>query len=183
MAKFLTNREYYNSFQTANKVEPHLQDIIWKAIQKTQAPLNAKISPDSDITVKKHIKDTLTAPPTVAEFKAACKHNKGGNAPGPSGFTWQMVSNWSEPLTEHVYNLLISIHADGSSPQHWAWKWLAPIPKVTANVTVKDLRPLSLIEVLRKLWNGIQVRKVWPLLEKYKLLHNAQNAYLRKKGL
>ena len=34
----------------------------------------------------------------------------------------------------------------------------------------------------KKLWNGIQVRKVWPLLEKYKLLHNAQNAYLRKRG-
>ena len=39
-----------------------------------------------------------------------------------------------------------------------------------------------MIEVLRKLWNGIQVRKVWPLLAKYKLLHNAQNAYLRNRG-
>ena len=41
---------------------------------------------------------------------------------------------------------------------------------------------LSLIEVLRKLWNGIQVRKVWPLLAKYNLLHNSQNAYMRNKG-
>ena len=57
-----------------------------------------------------------------------------------------------------------------------------PNTEVPCNVTVKDLRPLSLIEVLRKLWNGIQVRKVWPLLTKYNLLHNAQNTYLRKRG-
>ena len=180
--RLLTDRQYYNNFQSENKVEPHLQDILWRAIQKTQEPLNAKISPDSDTTVKDHIEATLTAPPTLAEFKSACKNTKGGDAPGPSGLTWQMVSNWSDPVVEHVYNLLISIHADGSSPQHWAWKWLAPIPKVTSNVTVKDLRPLSLIEVLRKLWNGIQVRKVWPLLAKHNLLHNAQNAYLRNRG-
>ncbi len=60
--KLLTNREYYDTFQTTNKVEPHLQEIIWKAIHKTQAPLNAKISADSDTTVRQHIEATLTAP-------------------------------------------------------------------------------------------------------------------------
>ena len=96
--KLLTNRAYYNTFQTTNKVEPHLQDIIWNAIQKTQAPLNAKISADSDTTVRQHIEATLTAPPTLAEFKSACKHTKGGDAPGPSELTWQMVSNWLDTL-------------------------------------------------------------------------------------
>ena len=86
----------------------------------------------------------------------ACKHTKGGAAPGTSGLTWQMIEHWSDEIVTHVYNLLIAIHAEGSSPAHWAWKWLSPVPKVTHNITTKDLRPLSLIEVLRKLWNGLQ---------------------------
>ena len=59
----------------------------------------------------------------------ACKHTKGGAAPGMSGLTWQMIEHWSDEVVTHVYNLLIAIHADGSSPAHWAWKWLSLIQK------------------------------------------------------
>jgi hypothetical protein len=31
------------------------------------------------------------------------------------------------------------------------WKWLAPMPKIEGDITVKDLRPLTLIEVTRKI--------------------------------
>ena len=40
--KILTNRKYYNQFQTTNKVLPHLQEIIWKALQKHKHHLTPK---------------------------------------------------------------------------------------------------------------------------------------------
>ena len=85
--RLLNDRAYYDEFQATNNIPHHLQETIWKAIQSTQEPLNAKISPDSEVTVKQHIEESLTAPPTLKEFKSACKHTRGGNAPGMSDLT------------------------------------------------------------------------------------------------
>ena len=66
-------------------------------------------------------------------------------------------------------------------PDFWKLKWLVPIPKVDMNVGRGDLRPLMLIEVLRKLWYGFTVETMWDFLEDNKLLESNQFAYRRGK--
>ena len=44
----------------------------------------------------------------------------------------------------------------------------------------KDLRPLMLLETLRKVWCGFAVTKVWKFLEGHHLLESTQFAYRKK---
>ena len=49
------------------------------------------------------------------------------------------------------------------------------------NPTLEQLRPLMLIEVLRKVWCGFNVSTVWKFLEKHKVLEDIQFAYRRNR--
>ena len=54
--------------------------------------------------------------------------------------------------------------------------------KTGDDISVNDLRPLTLIEVTRKLWTSITVRKIWHVIEKHNLLHPSQHGYRRRRG-
>jgi hypothetical protein len=53
------------------------------------------------------------------------------------------------------------------------------MPK-TPDPSPKDLRPLMLVETLRKVWCGFAVTKVWKFLEGHHLLESTQFAYRKK---
>ena len=50
-----------------------------------------------------------------------------------------------------------------------------------ADPTLDQLRPLMLIEVLRKVWLGFNVSEAWRFLEQHKLLEDIQFAYRRNR--
>jgi hypothetical protein len=50
------------------------------------------------------------------------------------------------------------------------------MPKVL-NPTEKDLRPLMMVEVLRKAWYSFSIKKMWTFLERHKLIQKNQFAY------
>ena len=54
------------------------------------------------------------------------------------------------------------------------------MPKVP-DPQLTQLRPLMLIEVLRKVWSGFAVNEVWSFLEKHQLLEDIQFAYRRNR--
>ena len=54
------------------------------------------------------------------------------------------------------------------------------MPKVPGP-RLDQLRPLMLIEVLRKVWSGFNVNEVWRFLEKHQLLEDIQFAYRRNR--
>ena len=62
------------------------------------------------------------------------------------------------------------------------WRWLCPIPKKTGDIRREDLRPLSLVEVLRKSWASHVVWKMRVLWEKNGLLDDSQSAYRAGRG-
>ncbi len=67
---------------------------------------------------------------------------------------------------------------DNHTPDWWKGDWLVPMPKVM-NPTEKDLRPLMMVEVLRKAWYSFSIKKMWVFLEKHKLIQINQFAYRR----
>ena len=91
------------------------------------------------------------------------------------------MSKWPVSTIKLMYKALCSLMAADETPDFWKMKWLVPIPKVDMNVGREDLRPLMLIEVLRKLWYGFTGVKVWNFLEKHNLLEGNQFAYRRGK--
>ena len=58
-----------------------------------------------------------------------------------------------------IHDCLTAMWVDKEILEHHKWQWLLPIPKV-ASPALTDLRPLSLVEVLRKLRASVLMRKV-----------------------
>ena len=82
------------------------------------------------------------------------------SAPGVTGLSYNMMRTWTEPIIDAAYRGIASYWTSDTFPPDWTWKWLAPIPK-KPQPHLDDLRPLSLLEPLRKVWMSIVVRKIW----------------------
>ena len=81
-----------------------------------------------------------------------------------------------------VYDILATMWANKEIPQEWKWRWLVPIPKVTDNVGLNDLRPLMLTDVLRKIWVSIIVNKIQKHWVRHDLLASSQHGTLEHHG-
>lgn len=124
----------------------------------------------------------LMATPTLQEFQQSINHTKSFSSGGMSGLTNNMMKCWPKKMVESVHMMLCDIwNDDHGIPDYWKWKWLVPIPKVP-NPAKEDLRPLALIEVLRKVWSGIFVHRIQKFLEFNKLLDSAQHGFRAHKG-
>ena len=128
---------------------------------------------DSD---KRALSIDLRTPPTYEAFQAKLKYGKGGHTGGMIGLTYNMMAEWSEPITKIVYDGLCKMQQENHTPDWFKGRWLVPMPKVL-NPTEKDLRPLMMVEVLRKAWYSFSIKKMWTFLESHKLIQKNQFAY------
>ena len=99
------------------------------------------------------------AVPTAEEFVGSIRHAKRGSAPGMSGLSYNMITEWPPFIVVGVYESLARLWLDTTTPTYWKWRWLVPIPKA-ATPTLQELRPLSLLEALRKIWFSVTVHRV-----------------------
>ena len=107
----------------------------------------------------------FASPPSYEEFCKAIKHGKNGSAPGMSGLSYNMIKAWPASCKQAAYDCLERQWKDKHYCPSWKWRWLVPIPKKFNDLTLlKDLRPLMLIETLRKLWTHLimdKIQQVW----------------------
>eukprot|EP00595_Chromulina_sp_UTEXLB2642_P001344 CAMPEP_0196768582 /NCGR_PEP_ID=MMETSP1095-20130614/42952_1 /TAXON_ID=96789 ORGANISM="Chromulina nebulosa, Strain UTEXLB2642" /NCGR_SAMPLE_ID=MMETSP1095 /ASSEMBLY_ACC=CAM_ASM_000446 /LENGTH=346 /DNA_ID=CAMNT_0042138439 /DNA_START=2760 /DNA_END=3797 /DNA_ORIENTATION=- len=89
--------------------------------------------------------------PTLTQFLDATNHSK-DSAPGLSGLTYKMIQIWPKTIKILVYHALINLYRHNHVPNQWNWRLLCYIPKSEGTTTVGNLRPLALIESLRKMW-------------------------------
>ena len=80
-----------------------------------------------------------------------------------------------------VYEELKDYYERKKIPKGWGNALLAPIPKVP-DPALKDLRPLMLYEVLRKIWVGTIMEKVREYWMKWGLINEGQHGFMRGKG-
>lgn len=120
--------------------------------------------------------DMAAVEPTHAEFLIAIRNAPKGKAPGPSGLTYNMIKGWSDTVSRWAYDCLLRLWRSDSTELWWNSKLLYPIPK-TENPTLDTLRPIMLLESLRKLWMKIIIQKVMHSWELHKVLCPAQYGF------
>ena len=76
-----------------------------------------------------------------------------------------------------IFFALSTLYETHSIPNSWLWKWLVPLPKCH-NPQLTDLRPLVLIEALRKAWVGIFTFRINIFLHKNNILSNNQHGFI-----
>ena len=93
-----------------------------------------------------------------------------------------MVKGWPDSVLTRVHSLLTLAFSD-PTPKWLQWGWLCPKPKDPANgITLNSLRRLMLLEVLRKLWIWIYIRKIVHLWESHQTLTHSQHGFRRGHG-
>ena len=87
--------------------------------------------------------------PTYDEFLQSISSLDPKSAGGPSGLTYLLVQYWPENVKERVYEVIKTSWAGKLPMKEWGDKLVQIIPKIKG-AGLKDLRPLMLVEVMRK---------------------------------
>ena len=90
-----------------------------------------------------------------------------------SDFSYSMLKDLSREIKHQIYKSLVEAWEKKETPEAWKWKWLLPIPK-QENPDLSQLRPICLLEALRKLWSRIFVQRIANFLHAQKILHQGQ---------
>ena len=143
-------------------------DIIWTALHKRKIPRNSL--------------SAIAECPSLLEFRKAIALSKKDSAAGLSGLSYNMLKIAPLPVITAIYDCLCALWVNKEVPEHHKWRWLLPIPKVTSP-ELTDLRPLSLVEVSRKLWASILMRKVSSEWARTKCLNNRQHGFVTGRSM
>ena len=120
-------------------------------------------------------------PPTFSRFMTELKRKKGGSTGGFTGLTYELIKAWPESTLRMVHKLLSQAWMSRSTLEYWNWKWLVPIPKVP-DPNVDQIRPIMLLESLRKLWTSIIIKDIHQALLRHRILHPAQHGFQPRHG-
>ena len=77
------------------------------------------------------------------------------------------------------------MHEHYFTPVEWHWNWLNVIPKKMQENGIPlaaDLRPLELVDSVRRLWIGIIDRKLTKATDKYDVFSQAQRGSRKNSG-
>ena len=119
--------------------------------------------------------------PSFQEFEQSLKQKAGGTAGGPSGITYHTVKMWPVEWREAAYRCMVGFWTHHGLAKEWQWRWLVPLLK-TGGSTIDDLRPIMLLDVLRKIWTTLVMGSITSVLLKHKVLRATQHAYLPQRG-
>jgi hypothetical protein len=122
----------------------------------------------------KEIAEILKSGVSLEEFKKHLKKMDHGTAPGWTGCTHAMMKCWPEEIVEEVHALLTKL-APHSSPHWWSYRMVSPLQKVAGSNSLESLRPIMLLEVMRKVWTTLLHRKIANVWERYNLLAEGQS--------
>ena len=131
---------------------------------------NAIQHPKDDMIAHKRQSDEiereLNKCPTREELGIAIEDATKGKAGGPTGATYNMLKLATKEMIEDIYIILVELWENNLEiADFWQNRWLKAVPKNEDNLTAENTRPIMLIEVTRKLWMGILMKKNRKALE------------------
>jgi hypothetical protein len=97
----------------------------------------------------------IQTPVSLQAFMAAIKGQPSGKAPGPSGLTANMIKSWPDSIINLAHSIIQTLWSRGEVPGWWGDRLLCLASKSSAEFSLDNLRPISLFEVIRKIWLGI----------------------------
>ena len=133
---------------------------------------------DERDSAEEKMTETFQEAPTFEEWQEAIRSSHNNSSGGVSGCSYNQLKHWPIELSQDVYSTLVDCWTDKAIPPGWKWRWLVPIPKKAADIpSIKDLRPLILVEAVRKIWSRLVIQKMKEVWQEIPLLNNAQHGY------
>jgi hypothetical protein len=149
-----------------SKIPKSLQDGLRRACMRKSTP-----------ELEEDMRLALDQPFSLEEFTAAIKHLSKDKSPGPSMVNSNMIKGWDPGMVEYVHSLMQVLWENKKIPIWMKDHILSPLPKIPGNTELKNMRPISLFEIIRKLWTGMVVRRIQAVWTTHKILHSAQHGF------
>ncbi|MBQ27686.1 MAG: hypothetical protein CMH81_06050 [Nitrospiraceae bacterium] len=130
----------------------------------------------------KKIQDALRQQITISEFHSTLDGMAKDKAPGPSMVTTNMIKKWTPEIKIEVLGLLQTLWTHRHVPRWWRDRVMTPLLKKPGHTSLKNLRPIGLLEVLRKLMTRIITHRLLHIWEEDEVLHPAQHGYRWRHG-
>ena len=129
-------------------------------------------------TVENELKDILKSPPTLVEFEEGIRRAKTNSSAGISGVSYNMLKRLPAALVKTLHSCLVRIWESQEIPEWWTERWLVPIPKKEQDVTnITNLRPLILVEAVRKIWCKLLLQRILRVWKKHDVLQHTQHGF------
>ena len=164
----LTNLEFH---AMAPDVPAPLKDLIWSSLRSV--PTETRDTVANSLSWEK-----IT--PTIAEFHQLLNSSSKKSAGGPTGATYRLIQLLPLPTKELLFGSMLKCWEARDLPAFWNNKLLYPLAKKQNTHSMKNIRPIILLEVSRKLWFKIISRKILAALESASALQSNQYGFRAK---
>jgi len=147
-------------------------EIIYEAIVKPEDDMDKRTKQCEELKIE------LEKCPTIDELNNAINRSKKGKAGGPTGLTYNMLKLASKEMVNDIYKEMVELwNNELEIADFWQNRWLKAVSKGDYQITAESARPIMLIEVTRKLWMSILMKRIEKNWRKYKVIDDAQHAY------
>ena len=146
---------------------------IWNAMYSVPEQKRAKV--ESDLQW-----DQLA--PTLSEFVQSISNAPKKSAGGPTGATYKLLNLLPDQTKVVLYLALLECWETRTIPAFWNKKLLHLLGKKHNTFTIANIRPIVLIEVTRKLWFKLIVKKILRSLERHEVLQASQYGFRTKRS-
>jgi hypothetical protein len=162
----------------SNCLHPHSSIPIQmqKGLRKVCAK---KVTPHVQQQVHEAINNTIT----LQDFEDAIEDIPADGAPGPSQVTANMIKAWSAETRAFIYEHMLNMWSTRTTPKWFKDKLLKLAPKVAGNSDLSNMRPISLYEIIRKVWTTIVAKRINLVWHTNKVLHPSRYGYQLDNGV
>lgn len=167
-----TSWENFSDLHNRLGIPVDLLRRLWHAIERVPAKKDLAVS----------LEEALGVPPSYEDFCRLIGKLNTSSAGGMSGLTYSMIKAWPEAFKAAAYSALAAIWESGVPPEYWKFKWIVPLPKDSGEVKISRLRPIVLLEALRKIWSRLITYKLEGSLQAFEVLSKAQHGGVRGQG-
>jgi len=166
-----TDKQKFIQATNHHNIPDSLRELIWEAMY-----------PPNVAAAKKELESLLETPPTWEQYMETVQLKRRDTAGGMTGVTYTQISYWPEVVHRAVYKCLSDMWPSRHIPNWWKNRWLVPLAKPGLPQTPQNLRPICLVEVLRKLWMSITINRIKAVWEKHGVLDESQHGFRGERG-
>ena len=163
-------------------IPPRLGTLIWRSIHST-----SQVEQDGSsfrLRVAEQLATAVATPPSLEEFIYQIRQAPSNSAGGATGLSYNQMKKWGPQTLNWAHHNLVTLWTERHTPDWWKDRFLVPIGKGETEIetNLANVRPLMLLEVLRKLWTGIFNHRFRLIREKEALLNDSQHGFRHNRG-
>ena len=168
----LLEKENFMEAYASKGIEDEYVELIYDAIIRPMDDMEQHAKQSEEIRI------SLEKCPTMEELNKAIEKSKKNKSGGSTGLTYNMLKLASREIIEDIYKELVRMWENNLEiADFWQNRWLKAVSKGEYQITAESARPIMLIEVTRKLWMSILMRRIENHWRKYKVIDDSQHAY------